>query len=229
MKNLYIQLRLVILFVLTIQITTFGQEICNNGIDGLAGGLALVGLLVMIPFFYSLGQYGFALLLAAISGALFSFLRFNLSKDKIFLGDGGSLFLGFVLAGIRLIECETVNTLAFQGYKVIGVASIFLLPVLDALRVFYGRMQKGNSPFKADKTHLHHLFLRLGMGLYKTTASIVAFDVFIILFAALTLSASNITMALLASGLLYVILTYVLTLIRQIKDWELRMLHFEKS
>ena len=227
------ELPIFIQYLLTITIIAGVVNAFNlmDGIDGLAGGLALIGIALMIPIFYSLGHQGFALLLAAISGALFSFLRFNLSNDKIFLGDGGSLFLGFILAvaGIQLIEANAAHVEGFQGYAVIGVVSIFLLPVLDALRVFYTRIQNGDSPFKADKTHLHHLILLLGLGHKKTTAIILLVKLTMISFALVIFSATSITIALIAASILYCLLTNILGLVKQIKDWEVKIIRFEKN
>lgn len=133
-----------------------------DGIDWLAG---LVGLIVSICFiygFYELGKPGFMYLSISIAGSLLGFLYFNRSPAKIFMGDTGSLMLGFLIAilAIKFVEFNKYNPDSnpdpvFKSAPAI-VCGLLIVPVFDTLRVFALRVAKGVSPFNADRNHIHH-------------------------------------------------------------------------
>lgn len=125
-----------------------------DGIDGLASGVGLIGSFVL--FFLSLtsivNQPPLAILSAALGGALFGFLLYNIHPAKIFLGTSGSIFIGFILGALAV----------FSGGKIATALMILGLPFLDALWVIWWRFKNGFSIFKPDKKHLHHKLLELG-------------------------------------------------------------------
>lgn len=128
-----------------------------DGIDGLAGSLALVTLIAIQLLALMNGTVHIEALI--ISGTIIGFLWFNLfSRDKIFLGDAGSMFLGFALAWF-LIE-------ATQGEQrlipPVVALWLFAVPLIDTVAIMIRRLLKGQSPFLPDREHLHHLFLRAG-------------------------------------------------------------------
>ncbi|MBK6938163.1 MAG: undecaprenyl/decaprenyl-phosphate alpha-N-acetylglucosaminyl 1-phosphate transferase [Chitinophagaceae bacterium] len=135
-----------------------------DGIDGLAGGLGFMSLITLGIFLTVSGDANTALIAFALAGALLAFLYFNLNPARIFMGDTGSLVLGFVIAilCVRLMQVNLSATNSVIAYSPVFVLSIVLIPVFDTLRVFGVRMWKGKSPFSPDKTHIHHLLTNQG-------------------------------------------------------------------
>lgn len=125
-----------------------------DGVNGLAAGVAAIALAVL--FFLSrrpdVAQYGSAMLSIIALGAVVGFLPFNFGRAKAFLGDTGSVFLGFLIGVIAIIS----------GGKVATAFLVLAIPFLDAVVVFGSRLLHRQSPFQADKTHLHHRLLALG-------------------------------------------------------------------
>jgi len=136
-----------------------------DGIDGLAGFVAMIILGFFGILFYAMGFYMFVGLIAVMIGSLIAFLRYNLSLDlKIFMGDTGSLLLGFLIASaaIRLFaltpqDLELLPLPAENLYLVI--LAILIIPFVDSIRVTWIRLSKGKSPFTADRNHVHHILI----------------------------------------------------------------------
>lgn len=135
-----------------------------DGIDGLAGGLGFMSL-VTLGFILTInGDANTALIAFALAGGILAFLYFNFNPAKIFMGDTGSLVLGFVIAVlcIRLIQVNGMVVNPVLPHAIVFVFGIVLIPVFDTLRVFSLRIWRGKSPFEADKTHIHHLLTNQG-------------------------------------------------------------------
>jgi UDP-N-acetylmuramyl pentapeptide phosphotransferase/UDP-N-acetylglucosamine-1-phosphate transferase len=135
-----------------------------DGIDGLAGGLGFMSLVMLGLFLTLCGDVNIALVAFALAGGLLGFLYYNFNPARIFMGDTGSLVLGFVTAvlTVRLIQLNTVGSIiALPNAPVFGL-SLIMIPVFDTLRVFSLRIWKGKSPFDPDKTHVHHLLTNNG-------------------------------------------------------------------
>lgn len=135
-----------------------------DGIDGLAGGLGFM-CLITLGIFLTLSQdYNNALIAFALAGGLLAFLYFNLNPAKIFMGDTGSLVLGFVVAVlcVQLIKVNVFSAKPVVPYINVFTLGIVFIPVFDTLRVFGMRIWKGRSPFSPDKTHIHHLITNHG-------------------------------------------------------------------
>ena len=131
------------------------------------------------------------------------------------MGDGGSLVLGFLLSsiGILLIEAAHASPWLMQPPKAaILVTAVLIIPVFDTWRVFASRIRRGISPFKADKTHLHHLFLIAGLNHRKTAFSLYVFAILLVLLALLLSDYRGISIVI----LLMVVIAHVLTLILRI-------------
>jgi len=202
-----------------------------DGIDGLAGSLAIVGFICFSIITYVFGKYHFTILFVALIGAIIGFLRYNLSKNKVFMGDGGSLFLGFILvvSGIQIIEMSNVNHAIDQSSILMVVISIFLVPVLDSIRVYAGRMRKGISPFSADKSHLHHLFLLTGLTHKITAMAIVLSSIFIL---AITISLAlyfPMTIVLIIVWLVFKFTTKLLNSNKDLVEWKNRIAKMESD
>lgn len=166
-------------FILTLVVIVGTTNAFNltDGIDGLAAGLALIACVVFTGLALLFNIKELVVLSLAIMGSLLGFLRFNFSaKRKIFMGDAGSLVLGFVLVVLGILLIQKANSTSHITLTMGAVIGVLALPVLDSLRVYYRRIKVGNSPFKADKTHLHHLVLKLGVH-HKAATSIILFIV----------------------------------------------------
>jgi UDP-GlcNAc:undecaprenyl-phosphate GlcNAc-1-phosphate transferase len=154
-----------------------------DGIDGLAGGLSFMSLVTLGIFLTISGDKSFALVAFSLAGSVLAFLYFNMNPAKIFMGDTGSLVLGFVIAILctRLIQ---VNNLAVQ--PLLKTAPLFalgmvLIPVFDTMRVFALRIWKGQSPFHPDRTHIHHLLTNAGISHSLTSKIICVIHGFILI------------------------------------------------
>lgn len=192
-----------------------------DGIDGLAGGLAFINLTILSVLSFMLKQYPLFALLITMSGAILAFLRFNLHPAKIFMGDGGSLLLGFLIpcAGILLIETGHVDAPIEIHYTVLLVSAILVVPVFDSLRVYTWRLQRGNSPFKPDRTHLHHLVLQLGMNHKKAAIIIYCFELCILTMGCLLLDWAGVSGAFMVMALIFIAITRLLHLNHGVQKW----------
>jgi UDP-N-acetylmuramyl pentapeptide phosphotransferase/UDP-N-acetylglucosamine-1-phosphate transferase len=135
-----------------------------DGIDGLAGGLGFMSLL-MLGLFLTLGGDSLAGIIAfGLAGGLLGFLYYNFNPARIFMGDTGSLLLGFVISvlSIRLMQLNIGHQNALLPHVPVFTLGIVLIPVFDTIRVFSLRMWKGKSPFSPDKIHIHHLLTTNG-------------------------------------------------------------------
>jgi UDP-N-acetylmuramyl pentapeptide phosphotransferase/UDP-N-acetylglucosamine-1-phosphate transferase len=135
-----------------------------DGIDGLAGGLGFMSLIILGIFLTLSGDANTAIIAFSLSGGLLGFLYYNFNPAKIFMGDTGSLVLGFVISVlcIKLIQLNTDVKLSFLPHAPVFVLSIVMIPVFDTLRVFALRIWSGRSPFSPDKNHIHHLLTNNG-------------------------------------------------------------------
>jgi len=135
-----------------------------DGIDGLAGGLGFMSLLILGLFLTLSHDPTSALLAFSLAGSLLGFLYYNFNPARIFMGDTGSLVLGFVAAVlcVRLIGLNVGQLHPVLPHAPVFCLSIVLIPVFDTLRVFALRLSKGKSPFDPDKTHIHHLLTNNG-------------------------------------------------------------------
>ncbi len=143
-----------------------------DGADGLAGGLVLTALF-WLSVMSAATANGTATLTFGLLGCLVAFLAFNLrspwrSRAAIFLGDAGSLSLGFVLAWLT-VEATQGEARAFPPVTAIWLLAI---PISDTIVCMARRLLKGQSPFRADRTHLHHILIDLGMPIARAVALI---------------------------------------------------------
>ena len=158
-----------------------------DGIDGLAGSVGLVMSLFFGIWFFLVGEIGLASIALALAGGLMAFLNFNWAPSKIFMGDTGSLFIGFFLsiAAIAFININSnleASVFAFGGS--IGTAlAILIVPLADTLRVFIKRIARGKSPMQPDRTHTHHILLRLGCNHAQATGILVTVNIIFVLLA----------------------------------------------
>ena len=132
-----------------------------DGLDGLAGGLSAIGCMFLAYFALLSEQWSYLVLIAALLGSLIGFLYYNFYPARIFMGDTGSLVLGYILSAICILLVQTYH----KGSLVlpISMATVLGLPIVDALLVMGKRMFDGKSPFLPDKTHLHDHLMSLNI------------------------------------------------------------------
>jgi UDP-GlcNAc:undecaprenyl-phosphate GlcNAc-1-phosphate transferase len=130
-----------------------------DGLDGLAAGVSGIAAIVMFWTCLFMNQPHAALIAAALAAGTLGFLRYNFNPAQIFMGDGGAYFIGFTLAGVGIIGLvKSVTTVAvLLPYVILAV------PILDMSAVILDRLRRGQSPFVADKRHLHHRLLKAGL------------------------------------------------------------------
>lgn len=150
-----------------------------DGVDGLAAGVGFIASTVFGVWFLYCDDYTLSALSFSLSGALLGFLIFNFSPAKIFMGDSGSLIIGMLLSvlSIKLIEypVERVHPFLVKISSPIVVIAALAYPLTDTLRIFVIRAAKGQSPFSADRNHLHHRLLDCGFSHAKTVIIIYVF------------------------------------------------------
>jgi UDP-N-acetylmuramyl pentapeptide phosphotransferase/UDP-N-acetylglucosamine-1-phosphate transferase len=150
-----------------------------DGIDGLAAGIGILSSSIFGVWFWITGNIGYTVLSFSVAGSLLAFFYFNVfsKKNKIFLGDTGSLVIGFIL-GVLTCRFLQLDLLA-GGVQYIKSApavvfGILVVPLFDMLRVFIIRIVQGKSPFVADRQHLHHRLLLLGFTHLQTTLMLMS-------------------------------------------------------
>lgn len=131
-----------------------------DGLDGLAGTTSLLAFIAFAVLAWLNGMPSFMFLSIAFAGALASFLRFNWYPSRLFMGDAGSMTIGFVLAFLAIELSQKPGTIVSP----VAVLLVLAVPVTDTLTVMTKRIMKGHSPFKPDKTHFHHLLRDMGFG-----------------------------------------------------------------
>ena len=159
-----------------------------DGIDGLAASVGIISSAVFGIWFSLSGDFGYAIMAGALLASLCVFVYYNVSQGplKIFMGDSGSLVLGFILA-VFAIRFNEINA-AGDGYRVLQASpsisiAVLIVPLFDTLRVIVLRMYNGGSVFRADNRHTHHLMLRAGLSHLQATLIIATFNIFIIALA----------------------------------------------
>ncbi len=152
--------------ILTILIIVNAYNLID-GIDGLAGGIGVISASVFGVYFILNHQYGEALMAFVLVGSLVAFLKFNFSPAKIFMGDTGSLVVGFILAylAITFIQGSSNSIVAINtdSNRPAIAVSILFIPLYDTLRVIIIRLIKKNSPFSPDNNHIHHSLIDMGL------------------------------------------------------------------
>ena len=155
-----------------------------DGIDGLAASIGILSSVVFGLWFLGTNMSNQYYLVAfALAGALVAFLKFNISPAKMFMGDTGSMLLGFVGAFLSVVlimyHNETSSICNVPSNPVLAVSIVFL-PLYETTRSFFTRLFSGKSPFKADNNHLHHLLLRQGLSHTQATIILVLFSITVI-------------------------------------------------
>ncbi len=146
----------------------------SDGIDGLAGGLTLITLAALTWITWMEGLYQQLWLLVLLIAVVMAFLTFNLRlpgrpQALVFMGDAGTMFLGFILAWFMI----NLSQESQRAMTPVTALWIFALPLLDTVTIMLRRMLNGHSPFTADRKHLHHLLLNKGFTVPQTLSMIL--------------------------------------------------------
>ena len=174
---------------LTVLLTVFVTNAINliDGIDGLASSLCMIALLIFGTAFALNGVWMYSLLAFVCLGVLIPFFLYNVFGNaehgsKIFMGDTGSLTLGFILSlfSVKYILLLSTDSSAVSGTPIVWVFSLLLVPCLDVCRVVLNRLQRKANPFKPDKTHIHHKFLMMGFSPRRSLVLIQLISLFFI-------------------------------------------------
>ncbi|MGF1547643.1 MAG: glycosyltransferase family 4 protein [Thiotrichales bacterium] len=148
----------------------------SDGLDGLAGGVALLSLLVMVLMAFQSGSSPIAFLGLALAGSIFGFLMFNSHPARLFMGDTGSQFIGFSLGFMALHLTHHASEIYAPALPLLLVG----LPLIDLLLVMARRVLKGRPLFAPDRNHLHHRLMNVGLNHYVAVFFIYAMQVIIV-------------------------------------------------
>jgi UDP-GlcNAc:undecaprenyl-phosphate/decaprenyl-phosphate GlcNAc-1-phosphate transferase len=169
---------------LTVIIIANGYNLID-GIDGLAGSIGFLVLFFFGVWNYMAEQPFLSLIALCFAGTLFAFLLFNWQPSSIFMGDTGALTMGLILSffAIRFInhnfQLPQGHVAKFNG-SISTAVCVLIIPLFDTLRVIILRLRHGQSPFHADRNHIHHRFLSLGLSHAEAVKWIFAINVFMI-------------------------------------------------
>lgn len=166
---------------LTVFVIVFVVNAINliDGIDGLAGSLSLFALLGFLYCFMREQMFAYSVLIAGLAGVVVAFLYYNIlggyrGKYKIFMGDSGSLTLGFILAFLLVkLSMYNVNVKPFSSDSLLLSYTLLIVPCFDVVRVVLERLRVGQPLFKADKRHLHHKLMRMGLSQHAALYAIL--------------------------------------------------------
>lgn len=187
-----------------------------DGIDGLAAGLSMLTASVFGCWFFLSGHLNYAILSASLVGSISGFFYYNFygKKNKIFMGDTGSLVLGTIMSVI-VIQFNEFNIDQALPFAVVSAPAvsfgILVYPLVDAIRVMTIRIFQLRSPFSADKNHLHHRLLTLGYSHKKATYTIIVINILFIISVFTLRNLGNIRLMgliTLSAGILFMIPAY---------------------
>lgn len=195
-----------------------------NLIDGVNALCASVGIIICVTlgfWFKAVYQTVFAIIAAALVGALVAFMKFNLSPAKIFMGDTGSMLVGVICSILAISFIELNKTGVDPQYRISAppaiAVSVLFIPLFDTIRVFTLRLIRGVSPFIADRQHMHHLLLDLGLTHLQVTSILIMLNTIIIIIAFNLQFLGNITLVwiILCIGILF---TFALSFLKK-RSW----------
>jgi len=158
-----------------------------DGIDGLASGLGILYCIFFAVYFHLAGETSWSILGICMIGALAVFFIYNVfgNREKIFMGDSGSLLLGYLLTAFVFHFCEinayhTVPESFHMSAAPAVAICVLTVPIFDTIRVSLTRIKQHRSPFQPDKNHIHHLLLRTGLNHIQTTCVLLSVSVLFI-------------------------------------------------
>jgi len=205
-----------------------------DGINLLAGSVCILMSVTFGAWFYYYGFFDYAVLATAMSGAVLAFLKFNYTPAKIFMGDSGSLSIGLLAAvmAIQFIEKNEIVLLSgsSKGITIVSAPAmaiaILIIPIFDTFRAFGLRIANRKSPFMADRNHIHHRLIDLGLSHVRATYVLIGVNLLFIALVYFFQEWGNLYLILFEFALAF-ILTYALFRIKLKKSATTH--HNEKS
>lgn len=173
---IYLQLPLTLLLVLSF--TNAFNFI--DGVDGLAASIGVIASSCFGALFWYYTKYDYAILAFCTTGSLLGFLFYNFNPAKIFMGDTGSLVIGFLLSAMSIELLNTGISSTVPAANPAFIFAVLFLPLFDIVRVLTIRTLNGKKLMGADRNHIHHLILSHGFGHKSATLLMAAFSLFFI-------------------------------------------------
>lgn len=158
-----------------------------DGVNGLSSGYCIMACTIFGILFHLAGEEVMTILAVVSVGALIPFFLHNVfgKSSKMFIGDGGTLVMGTVMSVFVIAILQSGSRVAAFVDPNVGLVpftlAVLSVPVFDTLRVMSTRMLKGSSPFRPDKTHLHHMFIDMGCSHVATTLAILGLNTAVVL------------------------------------------------
>lgn len=219
-------------YILSVAFSIIGCVFVTNafnlidGVDGLAGSLGVTYGLTLAASFALMGKTSEAIVACSLIGAIVGFLRYNIAPATIFMGDTGSLIIGFTLSVMSIVLVNAYDPATYAAtdlYNLIPNSDGLLLlavgmmsvPVFDCFRVFTTRTIKSGSPFRADRTHIHHFLLDCGLNATQTVGCMAGTNIVIILVSVLFLQHMNVTIGIAVQFAIYAIFFGILSYLRK--------------
>lgn len=168
--------------IVTVVVVVFVINAFNliDGVDGLCSGTGTIVLSAFGAWFIYIGEYVYAMFAFSMVGVVMAFFQYNVlgHRLKIFMGDTGSLTLGYMVIFLGLkflsIDTQTYPDIITLHSPLAILFGLIFLPAFDTLRVFISRIARGKSPFHPDKTHIHHKLLALGFNHIHNTLTLLS-------------------------------------------------------
>lgn len=187
-----------------------------DGIDGLSASITFIALMGFLICFAREGIWLYSTLIGGLMGVLIPFLYFNLFGDasknrKIFMGDSGSLTLGFIMGFLTIkFAMDNPNVMPFRKDSLILAFTLLLVPIFDTTRVILVRLRHRQHIFRSDKNHIHHKLMRTGMNQRQVLLTIILLDIGYIILNQLLYCFCTATVVLVIDIMLWIVLNYCL-------------------
>lgn len=198
-----------VIFTIMVIVTIINCYNLIDGIDGLAGSQGMLSAITFGTWFVLTGHWSLAFLSFALAGSLLGFLLFNWPPAKIFMGDTGAMLIGFILSvlSIHFIELNkalSITRLYWVHASTSVAIGIMAIPIFDMLRVFGLRVLHRRSPFKPDRTHLHHILIDLGLSHRQVSSLLFVWGSLVILLCIILRDFKSSNLLLVLIGIVFV-------------------------
>lgn len=218
---------------ITVFIIVFINNSLNliDGIDGLAGGIAMIALTGFGYLFGQQGVWSYVILIAGLIGVLVPYQYFNIlgkteKNRKIFMGDSGSLTLGYILGFLFVkYSMDNPNVMHFRTDGLLLAYTLLIVPTFDVARVILIRMRNRKPIFRADKNHIHHKLMKAGMSQHQAMISILLISILFIIINTVLYHFFYATFIVLIDIILYTMFHLVVDVVINKKKSSIRLNH----